>query len=161
MNFDQIFISYRDQTVSFKMFGYIFCNLIFIQIFISSVNQKLRIITVCKLILFYVYTVYISYLFVPPYSKFKNSIAYFYLLSNEIFLTIFRLISCIPFFPASTFGIRKGLPENWRTYTWMIYFVAELRQCSNLTNKFVRLTGVRLEWITFVANLRQCTISRT
>jgi len=43
----------------------------------------------------------------------------------------------------------------------MIYFVAELRQCSNLTNKFVRLTGVRLEWITFVANLRQCTISRT
>ena len=120
-----------------------------------------RCITVCKLILFYVYTVYISHLFVPPYSKFKNSIAYFYLLSNVIFLTIFRLISCIPFFPASTFGIRKGLPENWRTYTWMIYFVAELRQCSNLTNKFVRLTGVRLEWITFVANLRQCTISRT
>ena len=50
MNFDQIFISYRDQTVSFKMFGYIFCNLIFIQIFISSVNKKLCIITICKLL---------------------------------------------------------------------------------------------------------------
>ena len=52
MDLDQIFISRCDQAVAFKMLCDVVCDRILIQILISSVDQKLCIITICKLIIF-------------------------------------------------------------------------------------------------------------
>ena len=58
MNLHKIFIPCRNQAVSFKMFGDVIPNLILIQILISTVNQKLRIVAICELIVLCINTMY-------------------------------------------------------------------------------------------------------
>ena len=52
MHLDQILISGCDQTVSLKMVGDVVCDLILIQILVSPVNEELRVIAICKLVVF-------------------------------------------------------------------------------------------------------------
>ena len=52
MNLYQILITGCDQAVALEIVCDVFCDFILIQIFISSVDQKLCIITLCELIVF-------------------------------------------------------------------------------------------------------------
>ena len=51
MDLDEILISSRNETVSLEMLCDIFCDLILIQILVSSVDEQLRIVTVSELII--------------------------------------------------------------------------------------------------------------
>ena len=70
MYLDQIFVSCCDQTISFKMISYIICDLIFIKIFISTIDQKLRIIPISKLIILYINTMNLSHVVLLHYLSF-------------------------------------------------------------------------------------------
>ena len=50
MNLNQILISRSDQAVALKMIGDVIGDLILIEILVSLIDQKLRIIAICKLI---------------------------------------------------------------------------------------------------------------
>ena len=52
MNLDKILISRSDQAVALKMISDVIGDLILIEILVSLINQKLRIIAICELIVF-------------------------------------------------------------------------------------------------------------
>ena len=59
MNLNKILITGCNQTVSFKMLCDVIRNLILVKILIPAINKELSIITVCKLIILRINTMYI------------------------------------------------------------------------------------------------------